>query len=55
MNEDLPREVTKPWGSECWYARTDRYAGKILRVTEGHKRDLPKDDWSRDTWVVGEC
>jgi mannose-6-phosphate isomerase-like protein (cupin superfamily) len=37
MNEDLPREVTKPWGSELWYAHTDRYAGKILRVTAGHK------------------
>jgi mannose-6-phosphate isomerase len=37
MDEDLPREVTKPWGSELWYARTDRYAGKILRVTAGHK------------------
>lgn len=37
MNEDLPREVTMPWGSELWYAHTDRYAGKILRVTAGHK------------------
>lgn len=37
MNDDLPREVSKPWGSELWYAHTDRYAGKILRVTAGHK------------------
>jgi mannose-6-phosphate isomerase len=37
MNEDLPREVTKPWGSELWYAHTDRYAGKILRVCAGHR------------------
>ncbi len=37
-NEDrLPREVSKPWGSELWYAHTDRYAGKILRVDAGHK------------------
>lgn len=34
---DLPREVAKPWGSELWYAHTDRYAGKILRVSAGHK------------------
>ncbi len=34
---DLPREVTKPWGSELWYAHTDRYAGKILRVDAGHR------------------
>lgn len=32
MTESLPREVSKPWGSELWYAHTDRYAGKILRV-----------------------
>jgi mannose-6-phosphate isomerase len=37
MSTDLPREVAKPWGSELWYAHTDRYAGKILRVTAGHK------------------
>lgn len=34
---ELPREVAKPWGSELWYAHTDRYAGKILRVNAGHK------------------
>ncbi len=34
---DLPREVAKPWGSELWYAHTDRYAGRILRVSAGHK------------------
>jgi mannose-6-phosphate isomerase len=34
---ELPREVVKPWGSELWYAHTERYAGKILRVHAGHK------------------
>ncbi|HTZ63267.1 MAG TPA: cupin [Solirubrobacteraceae bacterium] len=29
--------MTKPWGSELWYAHTDRYAGKILRVDAGHR------------------
>jgi mannose-6-phosphate isomerase len=37
MDEQLPREINKPWGSEIWYAHTDRYAGKILRVKAGHK------------------
>jgi mannose-6-phosphate isomerase len=32
MENGLPREVSKPWGSELWFAHTDRYAGKILRV-----------------------
>jgi mannose-6-phosphate isomerase len=31
----LPREIPKPWGSELWFAHTDRYAGKILRVRAG--------------------
>ena len=35
MEESLPREVAKPWGSELWFAHTDRYAGKILRVRAG--------------------
>jgi mannose-6-phosphate isomerase-like protein (cupin superfamily) len=35
MEEPLPREVSKPWGSELWFAHTDRYAGKILRVRAG--------------------
>ncbi len=37
MTESLPREVSKPWGSELWYAQTDRYAGKILRVNAGER------------------
>jgi mannose-6-phosphate isomerase len=40
MDRDLPREVEKPWGSELWYAHTDRYAGKILRVNAGHKLSI---------------
>lgn len=35
MEERLPHEVSKPWGSELWFAHTDRYAGKILRVRAG--------------------
>lgn len=31
----LPREIPKPWGSELWFAHTDRYAGKILRLRAG--------------------
>jgi mannose-6-phosphate isomerase len=37
VGEELPREVVKPWGSELWYAHTERYAGKILRVKAGHR------------------
>ena len=33
----LPHMVAKPWGSERWWAHISRYAGKILRVTAGHR------------------
>lgn len=33
---DAPYRVEKPWGYELIWARTDRYAGKILHVTAGH-------------------
>lgn len=50
MTELLPREVLKPWGSELWYAHTDRYAGKILRVNAGQRLSvqyhLEKDETS---------
>jgi len=49
MNDDLPREVTKPWGSELWYAHTDRYAGKILRVNAGHKLSVQYHDEKDET------
>jgi mannose-6-phosphate isomerase len=35
MEASPPREVPKPWGSELWFAHTDLYAGKILRVRAG--------------------
>jgi mannose-6-phosphate isomerase len=31
-----PYRVEKPWGYELVWARTDRYAGKILHVNAGH-------------------
>ncbi len=31
------RRVDKPWGHEIIWAHTNRYVGKILHVTAGHK------------------
>lgn len=31
-----PYKVEKPWGYELVWARTDRYAGKILHINAGH-------------------
>lgn len=57
MEEALPREIPKPWGSELWFAHTDRYAGKILRgrasqrrhgIATALRRRLPSETHLRD-------
>lgn len=52
MDEALPREVPKPWGSELWYAQTDRYAGKILRVHAGHRLSVQYHEAKDETSYV---
>jgi mannose-6-phosphate isomerase len=37
---EIPRRVDKPWGYEIWWARTDRYVGKILHVNKGESLSL---------------
>jgi mannose-6-phosphate isomerase len=37
---DIPKKVEKPWGWELWWARTDRYVGKVLHVNKGHSLSL---------------
>jgi len=37
---DLPYRVPKPWGHELIWAKTDRYAGKILHIEAGHVLSL---------------
>jgi len=39
-SDDLPRRVDKPWGYEIWWARTDRYVGKILHLNKGESLSL---------------
>jgi quercetin dioxygenase-like cupin family protein len=34
------RRVDKPWGHEIWWAKTERYVGKILHVNAGHALSL---------------
>lgn len=41
MNEKKSVETKlKPWGKEIWFAHNDRYAGKILCVSKGHRYSL---------------
>ncbi len=37
---DMPIRVDKPWGHEIWWARTDRYVGKIIHVKKGESLSL---------------
>jgi mannose-6-phosphate isomerase-like protein (cupin superfamily) len=37
---EIPKRVEKPWGYELWWARTDRYVGKILHVNRGESLSL---------------
>lgn len=49
MTDREPQIVDKPWGREVWYAHTDRYAGKVLEVDEGHRLSLQKHEVKHET------
>ncbi len=49
---DVPYRVDKPWGYELVWARTDRYAGKILHVKAGHVLSLQYHNRKDETMHV---
>jgi mannose-6-phosphate isomerase-like protein (cupin superfamily) len=49
LTEDIPRRVDKPWGYEIWWARTDRYVGKILHVRKGESLSLQYHNVKEET------
>ena len=44
--------VTKPWGYELIFAKTDRYAGKILHVNRGECLSLQYHEMKEETLFV---
>jgi quercetin dioxygenase-like cupin family protein len=38
--KQIPTRVEKPWGYELWWARTERYVGKILHLKQGESLSL---------------
>lgn len=46
------RIVPKPWGSELIYAETERYVGKILRLSAGHALSLQYHEKKDETIYV---
>jgi len=52
METAPPQEVPKPWGSELWFAHTDLYAGKILRVKAGCRLSVQYHEEKDETSYV---
>ena len=46
---EIPKRVEKPWGYEIWWARTDRYVGKILHVKKGESLSLQYHNVKEET------
>ncbi len=44
--------VDKPWGYELWWARTDRYVGKLIHVNKGHALSLQYHEKKDETIFV---
>jgi mannose-6-phosphate isomerase-like protein (cupin superfamily) len=44
--------VTKPWGHELIWAKTDRYVGKILHIEAGHVLSLQYHEIKDETIYV---
>jgi len=49
---DIPKKVEKPWGHEIWWARTERYVGKILHVRKGESLSLQYHNVKDETILI---
>ena len=47
-------KIPKPWGEEILFAHTDRYAGKILRITRGESLSLQYHEKKDESFYVYE-
>ena len=47
-----PERVDKPWGYELIWAKTDRYAGKVLFVKAGEALSLQFHNRKDESWYV---
>jgi mannose-6-phosphate isomerase len=51
---EKPRKTDKPWGYELLFARTDKYAGKVLYIKKGHRLSLQYHQKKDETIYVYE-
>ena len=49
---EIPRRVEKPWGHEVWWARTERYVGKLLHVKKGESLSLQYHNVKDETILI---
>jgi len=49
---EQPKRVEKPWGHELWWARTERYVGKILHVKAGESLSLQYHNVKDETILI---
>src|SRR5204863_7539505 len=48
------RRVEKPWGHELIWAETDRYVGKMLHITAGHRLSRQYHRRKEETFLVSQ-
>lgn len=44
--------VDKPWGSEKWWAHTDKYVGKVLYIKKGYSLSLQHHEVKDETIMI---
>jgi len=49
---ETTKRVDKPWGYEIWWARTERYVGKILHVNMGESLSLQYHNVKDETIMI---
>lgn len=48
----MTRRIEKPWGHEVIWSVTDRYAGKLLAITAGHRLSLQAHERKEESIMV---
>ena len=52
MDAALPRIISKPWGHEELWAKTDRFVGKLLVIRAGHRLSLQHHEQKEESLRV---
>jgi len=50
--DDNTKRVEKPWGHELWWAKTERYVGKLLHVKQGESLSLQYHEVKDETILL---